>query len=160
WPIDSKDSFSALLQEIHLKEPTHLEGAVVIGIHDTLNKQALPVENAKGDKWDLSGDGTLNAKSLEIGRQAVAQSQLNVLNVFKQVLALDLPALFKKVWDFVPRPRSGADETAVKTAVASGTDPKSSSTIDAIVNQIKKNLKGIVETLKEKGYLRQRRVIL
>ena len=154
--IDSESRFSSLLQGIQQKEPDLLANAVAKAVHDALNKQptGVPVENEKGDKWDLSGDGTLNAKSKEVGRKAVAQSQFNVLDVFKLVTALDLPALFKKVWDFVPRPTSPG-ETLVKKEVASGTDPKSTKLIDAVVTLITTNYKIILDELVKRGVLKK-----
>jgi LysM repeat protein len=145
--INSTKRFSKLLQGVHMKEPELFENVVVKGVHDKLNKSGVAVTNAKGDAWELSGDGTLNAKSLEIGRKAVAQSQLNVLEVFKLTLALNLPALFKKVWDYVPHPTAGAGKTQIQKAVSSGTDPTSAGLIGAAVALIKGNFKMIIEEL-------------
>lgn len=92
-------------------------------------------------------------KSKEIRRKAVAQSQFNVLEVFRLVGALDLRALFEKVWDFVPRPTIGAGEKQVKDAVESGTDPKSSGLIDAAVRLINANFKMIADELVKRGIL-------
>jgi|GEM_PF-2602742 len=155
--IDSESTFSKLVQGIHMKEPDLLESAVAKGAHDTLNTLpgGLPVENNKGDKWQLSGDNTLNDETLKVGRKAVAQSQMNVLDVFKLIGALDLVGLFKKVWDFVPRPQAGAAETTVKDTVSSGTDPKSPSLINAVVNLINANFKAIIKALVEKGILQK-----
>ena len=154
--IDSESRFSELLQGIHKKEPDLLANAVAKAVHDALNKQpaGVPVENATGDKWDLSGDGTLNPKSREISRKAVAQSQLNVLDAFKMVGPLNLPELFKKVWDFVPRPTS-AGEKVIKTEVAGGTDPKSAKLIDAVVNLITTNYMIILDQLVKRGVLKK-----
>lgn len=157
--IDRVTRFSTLLQNIHSKEPEVFENVVVKGVHAKLNEQGVPVENEKGDKWDLSGDKTLNANpkdqdhmSLKIGRKAVAQSQMNVLDVFKLTSPLDLPGLFKKVWDFVPRPRA-AGITQIKAEVEAGTDPRSSGVINTAVNEIKAHLKEIIKKLTERNYL-------
>jgi hypothetical protein len=153
--IDNESTFSRLLQGIHLEEPLQLEGAVVKGAHDRLNKAGVEVENAKGDKWTLSGDGTLNAKSLEVGRKAVGQSQFNVLEVFKRATGLDLTALFRKVWDFVPHPTAAVGEKQVRDTVSSGTDPKSPDLINAIVTLIKENYDLILNKLVAKGILKK-----
>jgi hypothetical protein len=147
--INSVDRFSTLLQGIHQEKPDLFENVVVKGVHDTLNTApgGVPVENAKGDKWNLSGDKTLNKESLEIGKKAVAQSQFNVLDSFKLIGALDLPALFRKVWDYVPFPRKGSGDVAVKNAVESGTDPKSKGLVGAAVDLISNNLGMIVDKL-------------
>lgn len=156
--INSESRFSALLQGIHLLKPLNLEGAVVKGVHDKLNAEGVEVENAKGDKWVLKGDGSLatsDPKTLEVGKKAVAQSQLNVLDEFKKTRALDLPALFSKVWDYVPHPTAGAGEAKVRDTVATGTDPKSSSLIDAIVNLIRSNYQLIIAKLVEMKILKR-----
>jgi hypothetical protein len=151
--IDDARRFSTLLQGVDKKEPELFENVVAKGVHDNLNTASVEVENNKSDKWTLSGDGTLNAKSLEIGRKAVAQSQFNVLEVFKLITALDLPALFKKVWDFVPHPTAGAGEKQVKDAVEAGTDPKSPGLIGAAVKLINANFKMIADELVKRGIL-------
>jgi hypothetical protein len=155
--INSEKRFSKLLQKIQQKKPEVFENVVAKGVHDTLNKSGVPVENAKGDKWDLSGDGTLNAKSLEIGRKATAQSQLNVLGVFKFVGPIDFKSLFKKVWDYVPFPRAGAGEKAVKDAATTGTDPSSRPLVDAAVTLIRTHLATIIDELVNKRHELQRR---
>ncbi|WP_058187123.1 eCIS core domain-containing protein [Terracidiphilus gabretensis] len=151
--IDSVEHFSTLLQGIHKKEPSLFENVVAKGVHDNLNAAGVPVENNKGDKWTLSGDKSLNAKTLEIGRKAVAQSQMNVLEVFKQTQTLDLPPLFKKVWDYVPHAAPGAGEKQVKDAVDSGTDPKSAGLSSAAVALINVHFKKIITELETRGIL-------
>jgi uncharacterized protein DUF4157/LysM domain-containing protein len=126
--IDTAEMFSALLQEVHKDRPDVMASVVAKAVHDTINKfpGGIPVANAKGDKWNLSGDKTLalSEDSKRIGRKAVARSQLNVLEAFKVNRGLDLPALFKSVWDYVPR-ATAAGQATIKAEVASGTDPKS-----------------------------------
>jgi hypothetical protein len=157
WGINSESVFTQLLQGIHMKEPELLENAAAKGVHDTLNSEptGVPVENEKGDQWDLSGDGTLNAKTLAIGKKAVAQSQLNVLDVFQKAGPFDLLGMYKRVWDFVPKPRAGAGQNMVKGAVTAGTDPKSSSLINAVAGLIKANYNTIISALVAKGIIRK-----
>ena len=111
------------------------------------------MENAKGEKWQLPGDTSLNAatvdpkdsaKTLEVGRKAVAQSQYNVLSVFNRPGPLDLPALFKAVWDYVPRP-TAAGAADIKATVDAGTDPTRPTLVSRLANVIKAEYKTILE---------------
>ncbi len=147
--IDRVSRFSTLLQGIHELEPDLVSNAIAKAVHDVLNTLAkgLPVTNRKWDSWNLSGDGTLNAKSREIGRKAVAQSQLNLLGVFMSKASLKLAALFKKVWDYVPRPSKATGQTLVREKVKSGTDPKEASLVKAVADLITKNYKLILHEL-------------
>jgi hypothetical protein len=148
--INSASRFSTLLQHIHLERPELLESAVAKGIHDRLNSLpgGLPVENALGDHWPLSGDKTLNAQTLAIAKRAVAQSQLNVIATFRAAKEPDYPALFKRVWDYTPRPTA---ESAKMLAgmVASGTDINDAGLRTAVVNLIKENYLVIIAKLVE-----------
>lgn len=155
--IDRDSRFSSLLQGIHKKKPEFMQNAVAKGVHDSLNTKGVPVESAK-HKWtvSLSGDGTLNEETKKEARKAVAQSQFNVLDVFKAITALDLKGLFKKVWDFVPHPTAGAGEKVVKDEVTAGTDPKSAGLITAIVKLIMDNFTAIIDKLITDGFLRKR----
>lgn len=154
--INSADRFSTLLQRIQKKEPNLLANAVAKAVHDSLNTLpgGLEVENQMGDKWQLSGDTTLNAKTTEVGRKAVARSLLNILDVFKSASKLDLPALFKKVWDYVPRP-TAAGTKVVSEKVSSGTSPKDRSLIGAVVALVNANYKLILNELVSRGYLKK-----
>jgi murein DD-endopeptidase MepM/ murein hydrolase activator NlpD len=146
--IDRESRFSDVLQGIQIKKPELLANAVAKGVHDTLNTipGGVPVENAKKDRWELSGDGTLNTKTKEIARKAVAQSQVNVISVYKSTAALSYPVLYKEVWDYTPQLRAeGVKQVA--TAVTSGTDIKSSVLKKSVVQLIKDNYKLIIEKL-------------
>jgi len=147
--IDSASRFSTLLQGIQKERPDLMSSAVAKNVHDTLNTLpgGLPVENNMGDKWQLSGDKTLNADTIKIGKKAVAQSQMNVLTNFKVAGALDFPALFKRVWDFVPRPQAGAAQKTVTDTATTGTDPTKPGISDSIVTLIRNNLAEIVKAL-------------
>ena len=156
WRINSVSRFSELLQQIHSKEPDVLSGAVTKAVHDTLNQEpsGVSVENNMGDKWNLSGDKSLNADSLKIGRKAVAQSELNVLSAFKATGHVDLSAAYKSVWDYVPHP-TPVGEATVKKETASGTDPKSAPLIDAVAGMIRDNYRLILNELVSRGFLRK-----
>jgi hypothetical protein len=154
--IDSVGIFSRLLQGIHQQEPDLLSNAVVKAVHDTLNKEpgGVPVENNMGDKWSLSGDATLNDDTRRIARNAVAQSQLNVLDVFKVMTPVDLPAAFKRVWGYVPHTTAAAEKT-VKTDVTTGTDPKSAALTDAVAALITRNYPRIIAELVRRKILKK-----
>jgi LysM repeat protein len=154
--IDSVDRFSSLLQGIQKEEPEALLSVVAKAVHDALNKlpSGLSVENAMGDKWQLSGDGTLNAKSKEIGRKAVAQSQLNVFDAYNLIGPLDYGSYYKKVWDYVPIP-TASGEAEIKAQVASGTDLTNKVLISAIATLIKQEYALILKGLVDRKILRK-----
>jgi hypothetical protein len=154
--INSASRFSTLLQEIQKAEPDVLANAVAKAVHDSLNQipGGLEVENNAGDKWQLSGDKTLNLKSTEVGRKAVARSLLNVLEVFKQLGSLNFAQFFKRVWDFVPRPTATGTKIAAQK-VQEGTDPKQSSLVAAVVALINDNFRIIRAELVKRGFLRK-----
>jgi hypothetical protein len=154
--INSASRFSALLQGIHGTEPALLASAVAKGVHDKLNTLpgGLPVVNAKGDAWQLSGDNTLNAKTLAFARAAVAQSQVNVISAYKITTPLAYAVLFKKVWDYTPQPATTA-EAQVKTAADTGTDVKSKELQTAIVNLIASNYMLIIDELVKRKKLQK-----
>jgi hypothetical protein len=154
--INSASRFSALLQGIHMEKPELLESAVAKGIHDKLNTHAggIPVENALGEQWPLSGDGTLNAQSLAVARRAVAQSQQNVIGAFGSAAEPDFAALFKRVWDFTPRPTADGRKVVTGT-IASGSDVNSNELHTAIVDLIKANYLTIIAELVKLNKLRK-----
>ena len=146
--INSASRFSALLQGVHLERPELLESAVAKGVHDKLNTRpgGLAVENPLGDKWPLSGDNTLNAQTLAVAQRAVAQSQQNVIAVFRATAEPDYPALFKRVWDFTPRPTPESLKEIANTA-ASGSDVNNSGLRTAIVDLVRANYLTIIAEL-------------
>jgi LysM repeat protein len=154
--IDSVGMFSKLLQGIYTTQPDLIAGSVAKSVHDDLNTKAggVEVENDKGDKWQLSGDKTLNSQTLDIGHKAVAQSQYNVLSVFKSSDKLDLPQLFKAVWDYVPHATATGTAT-VKSSVDKGTDVSSAPLVTSIVRMIKENYRLILQELVKRGLLKK-----
>jgi len=155
--IDKASRFSQLLQGVQKKEPDVLSSAAVLSVHDALNSKpgGLAVENRNGDKWMLSGDGSLNAASLRVGRKAVSQSQLNVLNAFKFIGPIDYLSKFDAVWRYVPFP-SATGSTDVKTAIADGLVPKSSTLQTAVTALVKSNYQLILKTLVSRKFLKKR----
>ncbi len=163
--IDSAGRFSKLLQGIYDAEPTIVWSAIAKAIHDKLNKlpAGLKVENAKGDTWELSGDGTLNTKTLEIGIKAVAQSRQNILNAFINYVAPiktpgplvpSLPLLFKSVWDYVPYPSEEGTKRIVNT-VELFTNPRQGTTTNYVGNLIKQNIPLIIDELVKRNIIKK-----
>jgi LysM repeat protein len=154
--IDRVSRFSTLLQEIHKEEPDLLANAVAKGVHDKLNTMpgGLPVVNAKGDHWNLSGDGTLNARSKEMARRAVAQSQINVISAYKLAAPPDHAGLYKKVWDYTPKP-SPEGTGPLQQSVTSGTDVKSAALRQAIVKLIQDNYELLLAELIKRNKLQK-----
>ncbi len=154
--IDSVSRFSTLLQGIHMKEPDLLANAVAKGVHDIINiiPGGISVENAKGDSWNLSGDGTLNTRTEEIARKAVSQSQINVISMYNVTTATDYPVMFKKVWEFTPKP-SASGVPQVTGAVQKGTDIKSVELKKSVIMLIKDNYKLIIDELVKRKILRK-----
>jgi hypothetical protein len=72
------------------------------------------------DQWQLSGDAKLNEDSRRIARRAVAQSLLNVLDAFKTAGPVDLPAAYKRVWDYTPDPQAKVSLNHPQTCQAQG----------------------------------------
>jgi LysM domain. len=138
--VNSDSRFSTLLQGIHKEKPDLLANAVAKGVHDGLNTLpgGLPVVNAKGGKWNLSGDGTLNAQTTAIAREAVAQSQSNIVSVFKTTTKVDYPVLYKKVWDYTPEPDPDGMKQ-LSAVVSKGSSTTSPELKKSIVDLIKSN---------------------
>ena len=154
--IHTVSRFSTLLQGIHKEEPDLLANAVAKGAHDKLNAVpgGLPVENAMGDAWKLSGDGTLNADTKKVALKAVAQSQLNVISVYNTAAAIKYAALFPKVWNYTPRPSASGMKQLV-AAVDTGTDVNSAELKKAVVKLIKANYKLIIDELVKRKKLKK-----
>ncbi len=146
--IDSASRFSSLLQGIHVQKPDLVSNAIALAVHTTLNREpgGVPVKNARGDSWNLSGDDTLNDATRKIARRAVAQSQLNVLSVHGLMGPVDVPAAFARVWAYTPRP-TPEGTALIKKRVGAGTDPTQSSLVDAVAALIKENYKEILKQL-------------
>ena len=155
--INSASRFASLLQEIYNDKEgkkTILNTVPKI-IHDSLNKSGVEVANRNGDKWTrrLTGDGKLNAETLAIGKKAVAQSQVNVLNNKNMTGTPDYIALFKKVWDYVPYPtKKGVDR--IKKVLKKMTDPAHKLTLKKAAELIKKQAATIIKELKERKKLK------
>ena len=121
--IQSASDFELFLKEVHASEPRFLGDALVAAIvHDKLNSlpNGLPVFNAAGDSWNLTGDSTLNPKNLGIIRKAVARSIYDVAVDVTQVK--DLNSLLGYAWFYTPRP-TDASKAFIKSLIDTYTDP-------------------------------------
>ncbi len=154
--IDSPSRFSKLLQGIYKSkegQPTLLNSAALI-VHDNLNKNGVLVENARGDKWQVTGDGYLSKETMKIAKLAVAQSQVNILNAVNSKGALNKAVLMKRVWDYVPAP-TALGEDFMKKTILQLTDPKQRATIAAAADIIKGQIPTIVEELVKRHILKK-----
>jgi hypothetical protein len=163
-PVDSASRLAELLKAVDYLDSTVLANADVLAVHDELNGLSAPgdspsglsVENEKGDKWMLSGDGTLNADTLQIARRAVAQSQLNVLSMINAgPIKPNFKALFKQVWDYTPSP-SHEGQKHLKGIVDRGVNPNSPEFASAIATQINKHITTLIDKLADAGLLKLR----
>ena len=153
--INSPSRFGKLLQGIYESpegQPTLLNSAAAM-VHDELNKTGIEVENAKGEKWHLSGDKSVNEESLKFGRQAVAQSQLNVINAVGKTGDLDFEKLFKAVWSNTPQPTAKATKGMQET-IKILTDPSKLESISAAAMIIKNEIKTLVKELVKRKHLK------
>jgi hypothetical protein len=159
WPvrfhadIDSASRFATLLRQIHHERPDVLENAVVKAVHDRLNTEGVDVENARHEGWRVRGDGSLEERGREIGRRAVAQSVVNVLNAAPPPRTLDYGALFATVWEHTPRPTAAA-QRGVRAAVADLADPATATTVARVSAIVISNLDVIFRKLVELCYLK------
>ncbi|HST20352.1 MAG TPA: DUF4157 domain-containing protein [Blastocatellia bacterium] len=154
--INSASRFSALLQEIHKVKPDLVANAVAKGVHDKLNTLpgGLPVENAMGDSWNLSGDVVLNDATRNIARKAVAQSQLNIISVYNLIGPINTATMFKRVWDYTPRPNV-AGLKQLSGEVNKGVDINNTDLKKAVVNLIQSNYLLIIDGLVKLDKLRK-----
>ena len=161
WDIDSEGRFASLLEGIHDERPEALSNLVALVIHDRLNEMpgGVEVENRMGDKWSLSGDGTLNAKSKEIGRKAVKQSIVNVMTALTKKTTpptkdAKFSAAFKAVWDYVPRLTEKGKKTMLGQLALN--DPTNATTVTAVSDVIKKKISLIITKLVDMKKLRKK----
>ena len=143
--INSPDRFAAVLEGIN-DDPDNkdvLPNAIAAVVHDQLNTDGVPVTNTHGDKWTVKGDGSLEDTALLVMREAVAQSQINVINSLS-AKTLDLPELFKAVWQFTPTPTKEG-KAQIHDVIASMTQPSNPTTINAVAGITKENLKLIMQ---------------
>ena len=158
WDINDASRFSKVLQGVY-DDPTGkttVLSAVAKIIHDDLNKSGVEVSNWKGDgPWTLSGDGTLNEETLEVGKKAVAQSRSNILRVVSKKGNLDEAKLYKAVWDYVPRPTAKGTKL-MASVIEALTNPSQTKTISDAAEIIKNQVGVIVDELVKRKNLQDK----
>jgi hypothetical protein len=169
WPnlnFDSEFMFKQFLRRVDNERPDVVANSVAKAVHDALNGLAadptvggLEVQNQLGRRWRLAGDETLHRSpdSLEVGRQAVAQSTANLA----EVAGIGAPAmtgtygdeLLARVWAHVPYPTSEG-ELQVRDIVERLTDPNQTELIDTLGQLLAENIDAIIATAEEMGKIR------
>ena len=153
--IHTTDRFKALLIGIMEKEPDIFGKTLVAKlVHDSLNEHSggIPVTNNVGDRWNLTGDGTLNKANLEIMRKAVKQSIHNLMDAVNDGSAL---AVFhKKVWDIVPKP-TAASVTIIKNKIKNYTNPLGSEIVDGADKLLQSNYQALLDELVKRKVLKK-----
>ncbi len=152
--INSAKRFAAVLEGIKDNADTKdvLPNAIAAAVHDQLNTDGVPVTNARGDAWTVKGDGSLESTGLFVMREAVAQSQVNVINTIG-AKTMDLPALYKTVWQFTPSPTSKG-QVQIQAVIKNLTEPSNQTTINAVAGITKENLKLVMAKTVELKKLR------
>ena len=153
--IDSVDRFKALLIGIMEKEPDVLGKTMVAKlVHDALNTHSggVPVTNMVGDKWNLTGDDTLNAANLDIIRKAVKRSIRNLLDAVNDKSAVTV--FYKKVWDMIPRP-TPASVTIIKNVIRNITNPLGTDIVNGADKLLQKNYPLLLEELENRKILKK-----
>ncbi|MBS3913273.1 MAG: glycoside hydrolase family protein [Bacteroidetes bacterium] len=127
-------------------------------VHDFLNnynnKAGVPVRNARGDSWNLSGDGTLNQSNINIIQQAVKQSIVNISDAITNA-SLSINTLQDRVLAFWPNLNDPTTSRIVNDAIATFTNPSSQTFIDVAVELVKDELDTLIGALKDAGKIRR-----
>lgn len=132
WGEITPQRFSELLFAMSAFEGQTFFNLFARVVHDKLNEQGVEVENSRGDVWVLSGDATLNARSLAIGQAAVAESERNLERAATTPGPLDYEGMFRQVWAYVPRP-TAAGAQRIEHVRQHFTDAADPATVDAVV---------------------------
>ncbi len=129
------------------------DSIVAKALHDDLNNYngGIAVTNQAGDRWQLTGDGTLNRSSLRIVHKAVAQSIYNIVHeVANDVSDANLPAL---VWRFVPQP-TAASVRIISTMAREYSNPTNTRVISRAVEILKSEYQVLLDKAVTDGELR------
>lgn len=153
--MNSADRFKALLIGIMEQEPDIIGKTMVAKlVHDALNNHpgGVPVTNRAGDRWNLTGDDTLNKANLDIMRKAVKQSIRNLMDSVND--KSPLAVFFAKVWDIVPVPTSAA-ATIIKNTVRTLTNPLGTEIVNGADKLLQKNYNALLHELVQRRVLKK-----
>ena len=153
--IHTTDRFKALLIGIMEKEPDIFGKTLVAKlVHDSLNEHSggIPVTNNVGDRWNLTGDGTLNKTNLEIMRKAVKQSIKNLMDAVNDGSSLSV--FNKKVWDITPKP-TAASVTIIKNKIKNYTNPLGNEIVDGADKLLQSNYQALLDELVKRKVLKK-----
>jgi hypothetical protein len=153
--ITSADRFTTVLQQAAEAEPVKIGNLAVKAVHDHLNEVGVLVGNDAGDpEWTLYGDGHMDATTLAIMRRAVQQSVDNLLDPAILAPTLDMLPLIERVFAHLPKV-TAAGLAQVNQAIATYTDPTSSSLIDTAARLIEKQISSLVTALLDSKKLKK-----
>ena len=153
--INSDDRFKALLVGIMEKEPDVFGKTLVAKlVHDALNRHSggVPVTNNVGDRWNLTGDDTLNTTNLEIIRKAVKRSIRNLLDAVNDNSPVTV--FYKKVWDIAPQPTPAA-VTLIKNVIRNYTNPLGAEIVNGAEKLLQKNYQTLLDELEKRNILKK-----
>ena len=153
--IHTADRFKSLLIGIMEQEPDVIGKSMVAKlVHDALNRQpgGVPVTNNAGDKWNLTGDDTLNKANLDIMKKAVKQSISNVISSVNDKSPLSV--FYKKVWDITPQP-TASSVTLIKNAIRDYTNPLGTHIVNGADSLLQKNYQTLLEELEKRKILQK-----
>ena len=153
--IDSADRFKALLIGIMEKEPDVIGKTMIAKlVHDALNNHSggVPVTNNAGDRWNLTGDDTLNIANLEIMRKAVKQSIRNLMDAVND--KSPVTAFYKKVWDIIPQ-TTASGVTIIKNVIRNFTNPLGTDIVNGADRLLQKNYQALLDELEKRKVLKK-----
>lgn len=156
WPnIDSPDRFKSLLEGIYEEDPRVVYNAFLLAVHDRINNRefGIPVVNNRGDYWNLSGDGTLNAETRTLIEAAIAKSRAN-LDIVLQTGETDFETLAGRVLDYFPRLTEESENT-ISSIIDEVTDLQGGGMSGTIIQILNSQIELIFEALLRRGIVRR-----
>ena len=155
--INSASRFATLLQTAARQEPVKIANVAIKALHDHLNRAGVQVANGAGAApWQLHGDEALDATTLGVMRQAIAQSVANLSDPSLLASGVDLGTFVDRVWRFVPVP-TAASLTLLRTATQTYTTPTSTVLSDAAADLIAAQVDTLIKELIDGRHLRDAR---